>query len=113
MKADNVKELLRRIKYSVPITKFLAMDSNVREYLLYCALHVQATLGKPLVIPEYLAKKELSATEWEEYGHDLAGKKPYRYTQAPADKPSAAGYHLQPRGIQRQRTEQPPDEEMK
>jgi hypothetical protein len=40
VKADNVKELLRKIKYSVPITKFLAMDSNVREYLLYCALHV-------------------------------------------------------------------------
>lgn len=86
VRGDNVKELLRRIKYSVPITKFLSMDSNVREYLLYCALHVQAALGKPLMIPEYLVRKELGATEWEGYGKDLAARKPYRYTLAPSDK---------------------------
>ena len=37
---NNVKELVRKMRFSLPLTKLIATDSSIREYLLYCALHI-------------------------------------------------------------------------
>ena len=46
LKANTVKELIRGINKSLPVMKLTAMDQDVREYLLYCMLHLQHQLGQ-------------------------------------------------------------------
>ena len=60
VQGNNVKELVRKMKFSLPLTKLLAVDTSVREYLLYCALHVQALLGKTIYLPAEVVRRELT-----------------------------------------------------
>ena len=41
LKANTIKELIKEIKKILPITKLAAMDQDVREYLLFCMLHLK------------------------------------------------------------------------
>ena len=68
--AGTVKELLRKLRASVPLTKYASLDHNIREYLLYTLICAHAALNKdqPLVVPDFLKRRVLSPGEYEEYG---------------------------------------------
>ena len=86
---NNIKELVRKMRFSMPLTKLLSADSNVREYLLYCALHVQAMLGKIIYLPAEVLHKELTSEEWSALGDRLAGTQAAKYSISPDDLPWA------------------------
>lgn len=67
------------MRASVPLTKYAALDENVREYLLYTLINAHATLGKELMIPDFLKRRLLSSEEYAEYGKLIAGQAPLRY----------------------------------
>ena len=73
LQGNNVKELVRKMRFSIPLTKLLATDTTVREYLLYCALHVQSLLGKTVYLPAEVVRRELTEEEWANLGDRLAG----------------------------------------
>lgn len=79
VRGGNVKELIRKLRASVPLTKYASLDNNVREYLLYTLIRAQASLGKELVVPDFLKRRMLTTDEYEEYGANLASKAPRRY----------------------------------
>lgn len=57
--AGTVKELLRKLRASVPLTKYASLDNNIREYLLYTLICAHAHLGRELVIPDFLKRRVL------------------------------------------------------
>lgn len=69
-----VKELLRKLRTSIPVTKFVALDDNVREYLLYTAILAHGRLNKQLTVPDYLKTRTLTQAEYRDYGRELAGR---------------------------------------
>lgn len=38
IKGGNIKELVRKLRLTLPATKFLSIDDAAREYLLYCLI---------------------------------------------------------------------------
>ena len=55
LRANTVKGLLRRIKKSLPILKFLQLDPAVREYLRYALFYFWQVHGLQLIVLEGLA----------------------------------------------------------
>lgn len=76
IKTGNIKQLVRRFKTAIPLTYYLSIQDDVREYLLFCAIHAQAKLNHKLIVPEYLNVKQVTAKEYEDYGQSLARKSP-------------------------------------
>lgn len=74
-----MKELIRKLRASVPLTKYASLDDHVREYLLYTLIRAQASLGKELIVPDFLRRRILTADQYEEHGAELASKAPRRY----------------------------------
>ena len=66
--AGTVKELLRKLRASVPLTKYASLDNNVREYLLYTLMCAHAYFNKELIVPDFLKRKIVSSAEYEQYG---------------------------------------------
>ena len=91
IKGGNVREVLRSMKQSVPISKLMAVDGDIREYLLYCAISLAQMLGKRITLPDNLRKKTVTAREWSALGARLAGKKYTRFTISPDDVPTFLG----------------------
>lgn len=54
----NVKEVVRSLKASIPITKLLAADADIQEYLLCCASQFSYLLGAHLPVPQVMNVKE-------------------------------------------------------
>ena len=77
--AGTVKELLRKLRATVPLTKYASLDNNIREYLLYTLICAHAHFNKELVIPDFLKRRVLPLDEFEEYGEKVAGAVPMRY----------------------------------
>ena len=64
---------------SLPATKFMSLDNDAREYLLYCLIMTTYQLGGQLIIPDFIQKKELSREDFKLHGEALAARKPARY----------------------------------
>ena len=77
--AGTVKELLRKLRASVPLTKYASLDNNVREYLLYTLMCAHAHFNKELIVPDFLKRKIVSPAEFEQHGERVAGFTPARY----------------------------------
>ncbi len=87
----NVKELLRKLMASVPLTKYASLDNNIREYLLYTLICAHAYLGYELVIPEFLKRRVLDTGDYERYGAQVAGTVPRRYAPPIPSAAATAG----------------------
>lgn len=87
IRGGNVKELVRALKTSIPIAKLLAVDRDVREYLLYCAIDVMTKLQRQIQIPENALYREMTRDEWVARGQELAGKRVAKYSVTPEDVP--------------------------
>ena len=60
--------------------KLVHVDMAVREYLLYCLLHLLWQEGQQLVVPEGLRVAELNDADWDDRGQRLAGAPFQSYT---------------------------------
>ena len=61
---------------SIPVTRFLALDDDAREFLLYAIINAHWKRGGTLVVPDYLKRTELGMDEYREYGIELATMAP-------------------------------------
>ena len=75
-----IKELVRGLRTSIPVSKLVHADKSVREYLLYCAISLVAAMGQPLQVPVGTLVQEKSLEDWLQRGRDLAGATPHRFS---------------------------------
>ena len=75
-----MKEILQKLRTTVPVIRFMHLDDNVREYLLYMAILAHSRLNKVLTIPDYLRTRPVSSREFMLHGAELAGKDPGKHT---------------------------------
>ena len=59
-----LKSLLRRLRMTLPVTRFLALEDDAREFLLYAIINAHWKRGGTLIIPDYLKRKSLAADEY-------------------------------------------------
>ena len=77
-----LKSLLRKLRMTLPVTRFLALEDDAREFLLYAIINAHWKRGGTLVIPDYLKRKSLAADEYQQYGQELASRRPPRFGAA-------------------------------
>ena len=76
IKSGNIKQTVRRLKGTLPLTKILSMQPDLREYLLYCCIHAHAAAGATLYLPEFLKRKDVTNADYEEHGAKVGTAKP-------------------------------------
>ena len=80
LRTGTVKDLLRSFKTSVPVTKLIAVDPAVREYLLYVILSLATAMNERIHLPPNHRRKEHTSDSWLERGRELVQSKPNRFT---------------------------------
>ena len=67
-KLGNFKQLLRRLKLSVPLTKLLQLSQEIREYLLYCLIYTHAAYVSQLVLLHCICSRDVTTKDYANYG---------------------------------------------
>lgn len=85
----------------------MALDDDAREFLLYVIITSHWKRGGELVIPDFIARKELSAEDYRKYGTELAGRRAVKFGAGVNMGPyKAAAGGIKSRGMKKARQEE-------